>query len=439
MKLNILILLCLFGVFKFSECDWNRTIFQNLFTNLTSGSYNKNIRPSSFVSIEIHLALKQVISIDEKNQVLNALVYVTQMWYDPRLVWNPSDYDDLDEIRIPAKSIWIPDTILINTADTDAFLKVSDSSIVAIDSDSEIHLELAVLVRSRCHLNVKAFPADSHKCNLIFGSWSLTSNEINYDTLGSVLELKDFSQNPVWQLSNNTYIYSGIYDTDVAHNLSYGSVVFELHFSRKPLFYVINSIFPCIILNVVTFVAFSFPYAQQLTISLTIFLSYAVYALRISSDLPVQSEFIPFITIYYIASIFLTFVSMLWFCLLNRMQTKNHIPFLLKKLAILITNIRRTKKSFKIKNSEINEIKKMDQANSENQNVENEINAPISNKNISSEKNNNQFQNEMVKTVNISSKDEFEMHILTLNISFLLMSIIIFLVSLLASWFSSES
>ena len=440
MTLNILIILSLLGVFKFSECDWNRTIVQNLFTSLTSG-YNKNIRPSSLVSVEIHLALKQVISLDEKNQILNTLVYVTQKWYDPRLNWNTSDYEGLKVFKIPAKYIWIPDTMIIDTADTDGFLKVSDTNIAAIDYNSEIHLELSVLVRSRCYLNVKAFPSDSQKCHLIFGSWSLTSDEINYDTFGSVLELKDYTPNPVWQLSNNTKIYSAIYDTDVVHNVNYGSVVFELQLSRKPLFYVINSIFPCVILNVVTFVAFSFPYAQQLTISLTIFLSYAVYALRVSTDLPVQSEFIPFITVYYIASIFLTFLSMIWFCFLNRMQTKNHIPLLLRKLAILVLNIPIFKKPFKIKNSKISEIKKMDQSNCENQNVENEMNAPISNKNISipSEKNNNELKKQMVEVANNSSKNEFEMHIHALNIIFLVICIVIFVVTLIASWFSSES
>ena len=452
MKFNILIILSLLGLFKLSECDWNRTIVQNLFTSLTSGSYNKNIRPNSMVSISIYLALKQIISLDEKNQILSTLVYVTQKWFDPRLRWNPADFDGLKVFKIPAKYIWIPDTMIINTADTDGYLKVSDSSIVAIDSNSEIYLELSVLIRSRCYLNVKAFPSDSQKCNLIFGSWSLTSDEINYDTLGSVLDLKDYSPNPVWQLSNNTRIYSVVYDTDVAHNVNYGSVVFELQLSRKSLFYVINSIFPCIILNIVTFVTFSFPYAQQLTISLTIFLSYAVYALRISADLPVQSEFIPFITIYYIASIFLTFLSMLWFCFLNRMQTKSHIPLLLRKLAILVTNNRilrivfKNKKNLYKKSDDICVIEKKNQTINANQSIEIEIestidkSASISKSSVCTpiEKNKNEFQNIMIEIPNNFSKDEFQMHIHALNLGFLFTCIFIFLVSLLASWFSSE-
>jgi hypothetical protein len=81
---------------------------------------------------------------------------------------------------------------------------------------------------------------------------------------------------------------------------------------------------------------FSVPYAQQLTLGLSVFLSFAVYSLRISSELPVQSEHIPTITIYYIVSIVLTLMVMLWFYLFNAIQASGHIPLFLLKIVLLI-------------------------------------------------------------------------------------------------------
>ena len=67
-------------------------------------------------------------------------------------------------------------------------------------------------------------------------------------------------------------------------------------------------------------------------LSLPTFLTYAVYALRVGNELPVQSDFVPSITIYYTASIILTFISMLWFYYFNKIQASERIPFFLHKV-----------------------------------------------------------------------------------------------------------
>ena len=90
--------------------------------------------------------------------------------------------------------------------------------------------------------------------------------------------------------------------------------------------------FPCFVLNFITLLAFLFPYTQQLMLSLPTFLTYAVYALRVGNELPVQSDFVPSITIYYTASIILTFISMLWFYYFNKIQASERIPFFLHKV-----------------------------------------------------------------------------------------------------------
>lgn len=37
-----------------------------------------------------------------------------QSWMDEKLVWNPSDYNNLTVLRIPCTNIWLPDIVLYN-------------------------------------------------------------------------------------------------------------------------------------------------------------------------------------------------------------------------------------------------------------------------------------------------------------------------------------
>lgn len=80
---------------------------------------------------------------------------------------------------------------------------------------------------------------------------------------------------------------------------------------------------------------------------MTTFLTYSVYSLRIAGDIPVQSEYLPYILIYFIFSILHTLLSMFWFVLLNLFQTKNYVPkflivfaSILEKMSCYLCNLR---------------------------------------------------------------------------------------------------
>ena len=39
---------------------------------------------------------------------------LSQLWDDYNLRWNPHDYENITEVRVPAKDIWTPDLGLWN-------------------------------------------------------------------------------------------------------------------------------------------------------------------------------------------------------------------------------------------------------------------------------------------------------------------------------------
>ena len=59
--------------------------------NITK-NYLKTVRPSSLTSINIKLSIKQINSLDEKNQVLISNSYFSCYWTDSRLAWDPEAF-----------------------------------------------------------------------------------------------------------------------------------------------------------------------------------------------------------------------------------------------------------------------------------------------------------------------------------------------------------
>ncbi len=54
---------------------------QNLTSKLLSSSlYSRDIRPQDQVYVEFNLQLKQIISLDEKNQILTISFFIEQFW-----------------------------------------------------------------------------------------------------------------------------------------------------------------------------------------------------------------------------------------------------------------------------------------------------------------------------------------------------------------------
>lgn len=63
------------------------------------------------------------------------------------------------------------------------------------------------------------------------------------------------------------------------------------------------------------------------------FLTYSVNSVRISGDMPVQSDYVPTINIYFVFSIAFTMFCMMWFILCNQYMSNSKMPFFLLKLA----------------------------------------------------------------------------------------------------------
>ena len=152
---NLLKALVTFFLFKCLMFQ-NVIIEKSIQTNILTG-YDKTSRPSDNVTLYLRMQLKQIINVNEINQIITTSSYFYVLWYDPRLVWNPTDYNSTIFIRVQANLLWLPDLYVLNTADSNGFIlsTISNSIYAYVLANGDVYLGIGLIaLNTRCSINI---------------------------------------------------------------------------------------------------------------------------------------------------------------------------------------------------------------------------------------------------------------------------------------------
>ena len=67
-------------------------------------------------------------------------------------------------------------------------------------------------------------------------------------------------------------------------------------------------------------------------LAINTFLSLGIISIRVSSDIPVQSSYLPLINLFFMLNLLFTFVSFAWFVASDQFRTKKYLPSILLKI-----------------------------------------------------------------------------------------------------------
>ncbi|KAK3098157.1 hypothetical protein FSP39_016756 [Pinctada imbricata] len=261
-----------------------------LVRDLFERGYNPLIRPvkniSESIEVQFNLALSQLISVDEKNQVMKTNVWLQMYWNDYQLQWNPKDYGGISTIRISHNKAWRPDIVLFNNAD--GTYEVSYESNVVIGSSSLIYWVPPAIYKSSCTIDVKYFPFDEQICEMHFGSWTFDINQLHFSFYENMraLDLTDYLKSGTWDIIE--FPVDIVNHTDLSKNETKSIYIAKFKLRRKTLFYLVNLIIPCVLISLVSVCVFALPAdaGEKITLCISILLALVVFLLLISRSLP---------------------------------------------------------------------------------------------------------------------------------------------------------
>ncbi|XP_055450439.1 acetylcholine receptor subunit beta isoform X3 [Psammomys obesus] len=313
--------------------------------------YDSSVRPArevgDRVAVSVGLTLAQLISLNEKDEEMSTKVYLDLEWTDYRLSWDPAEHDGVQSLRVAAESVWQPDVVLLNNNDGnfDVALDIN----VVVSSEGSVRWQPPGLYRSSCSIQVTYFPFDWQNCTMVFSSYSYDSSEVSLKTgLG-----------PDGQETHEIYIHEGTFiengQWEIIHKPSRliqlpgdprggkeglrEEVIFCLIIRRKPLFYLVNVIAPCVLITLLAIFVFYLPpdAGEKMGLSIFALLTLTVFLLLLADKVPETSLAVPIIIKYLMFTMVLvTFSVILSVVVLNLHHRSPHthqMPFWVRQVS----------------------------------------------------------------------------------------------------------
>ncbi|PAV91319.1 hypothetical protein WR25_21905 [Diploscapter pachys] len=327
--LTILSLICSFIIASFANEDAKR-LYDDLMIN-----YNRHRRPVANphdpVVIKLKLRLSQIIDVHEIDQIMTSSVWLKQVWMDNKLSWNPKNYGGVKVLYVPSEMIWLPDIVLYNNADSSYNITISTKA--TLHYSGEVTWEPPAIFKSMCQIDVEFFPFDEQTCHLKFGSWTYSDDLLELEMLENNITYKQ-ERNENGMVENVSIVINGIDLSDYYPSVewdimsreakrrsknypsccpenAYYDIMYFLRLRRKPLFYTVNLVFPCVGISFLTILVFYLPSesGEKVTLCISILVALTIFFLLLTEIIPATSLTLPLIGKYLLFTMVMVTLS----------------------------------------------------------------------------------------------------------------------------------
>ncbi|NXX21863.1 ACHA7 protein, partial [Podargus strigoides] len=257
------------------------------------------VNDSQPLVVELQLSLLQIIDVDKKNQVLITNAWLQMYWVDVYLTWDQYEYPGVQNLRFPAKQIWVPDILLYNSAD-ERFDATFHTNVLVNYSGSCQYIPpgraqraFFCILKSTCYIDVRWFPFDVQKCDLKFGSWTRSGWLIHLQMLEA--DISNYISNGEWDLVGVPGKRNEIYYECCKE--PYPDVTYTITMRRRTLYYGLNLLIPCFLISGLALLVFLMPAdsGEKISLGITVLLSLTVFMLLVAEIMPATSYSVPLI------------------------------------------------------------------------------------------------------------------------------------------------
>lgn len=148
------------------------------------------------------------------------------------------------------------------------------------------------IYKSACAIEVQNFPFDQQNCTLKFRSWTYDHTELDLILTSDFANRDDFTPSGEWDI-----LSLPARKNEDPNDATYLDITFDFVIQRKPLFYTINMIIPCVLITSLAVLVFYLPSdcGEKMTLCISVLLALTVFLLLISKIVPPTSLAVPLI------------------------------------------------------------------------------------------------------------------------------------------------
>ncbi|XP_060071390.1 neuronal acetylcholine receptor subunit alpha-6-like [Ylistrum balloti] len=290
---------------------YSRALEETLRTELfTTNNYQVLQRPSERVEVQVSLSLLTVNDLDIRDQTLSLTGFFTFYWEDERLEWaSDSTYDNIRFLFSSETYVWRPPLLIENSVEDVSI--ISDKNVpMRFNNRGRVTWNPAGIYKVACEADTRYYPMDIQTCNITVTVWAYTQNEINLRFKEDPFDLTFYSTNGEWQLiATETILPEAV----ARGGQSFSGLDFQIKLRRRPMFHILNTLFPVALMAVLSVMVFKLPAdsGEKIGFSLTILLAYTVYLTLISENIPSTSVTVCYLSLYLALTLSLGSLSVL--------------------------------------------------------------------------------------------------------------------------------
>ncbi|WKY09166.1 hypothetical protein Q1695_001935 [Nippostrongylus brasiliensis] len=276
-------------------------------------SYHQGIRPrASIINISVNLRFFTLLYMEQQEENMVFSGDFEMMWTDNSLVWNPAQYEGLDNIHVYEKHLWTPDVTVYNSVSLQPVID-DDRRLTTVTSDGTVQISNPTTYTVRCKLNIAKFPSDRQQCKVKLSSWVYTEDELDLSPPLAEFNLTGVEGNSEWEV---TSLSVGTVLTEDTDGKKFQELHYTVELSRHSTYYVYVLFLPTFITTALCLVGLFTPFnnvgdrVERTTLGLTTLLSLAVILNIIGSGIP-KSSVLPQLATYVLAEILLCCLGVL--------------------------------------------------------------------------------------------------------------------------------
>ena len=164
-----------------------------------------------------------------------------------------------------------------------------------IEYDGSVKWDFPIIQQSSCQLDITYFPWDRQECYLLFNSWTYDMSAMDFYNRTASGGLQNVLPDGEWLMQDFPVNRSIGYYPEPFALLRY-----TLKLERKPLYYMLNIVLPCVFITFCGMLVFLLPpdSGEKVSMSVTMLLSSTVFLIIVAEIMPAQSDTIPLIGKY---------------------------------------------------------------------------------------------------------------------------------------------
>ena len=252
----LLISIVSFIVHVSSKAPQNDREIRDMLTGMLK-DYDPKLRPNylgSPVEVSVDATVLSISNINEVKMVYTLDMFFRQRWKDERLRHELTDNLTLvmgDDH--PADFIWVPATVFIDSVSSKMHHVIVNNHKIDINYDGSVFWGTRVTVSPSCHLDLRSYPMDRHRCRFELVSYAYTSRHVVYKWKGDGLQLyPDMPQMAQFELTAYNTIRKEILFVAGNYTVLFGT--FDFH--RLMGFAIMQVYIPTICVVMVSWISF---------------------------------------------------------------------------------------------------------------------------------------------------------------------------------------